>query len=385
MAVHMTMAERLSCPIQASSPTRTLSQQADDNHSTQAGSRSLSQEPAVAHISPSNPSQAVIAAFVIGFKRPRDDKASEASARISCKLKLDNKESKLLMFASKVRIFMPVHKQMLFNIGPSLKIMSKANQIQPVDAQYKISDFLRGKIEIYVYNALVSPQASGYLEDGNCVVLGILESHPKWGLTSEVKENPTHYQVVCSRVSKHFNNRRRYIKLAVDILSSTRSLHSLTMLNTIAQINELMATVNQDIPDSPRLKARDIFALVSHTTKLKGNTGMKFNSANITVQMLACFAFLRRMLLELPNGANYWKTVDKQLQDIRKSFKGQPKQATSARKILDDNLVEFGTSIDKHVDNLKSVALTNTQTDVQNAMLGIISNSTDDKSSQSDE
>ncbi|KAI0682537.1 hypothetical protein BC835DRAFT_1424262 [Cytidiella melzeri] len=313
MAVRMTMAERLSCPTQASSPTRTLSQQADDNHSTQAGSRSSSQEPAVAHIPPSDPSQAVIAAFVIGFKRPRDDEASEASARIARKLKLDNKESELLMFASK----MPVHEQMLFNIGLSLKIMSKANQIQPVDAQYKISDLLRGKIEIYVYNALVSPQASGYLEDCNRVVLGILESHPKWGLTLEVKENPTHYQVVCSRVSERFNDRRRYIKLA---------------------INE------------------DIFALVSDATKLKGNTGMKFNSANITVQMLARFAFLRCMLLELPNGANYWKTVDKQLQDIRESFKGQPKQATSAffKKILDDDLVEFGTSIDKHIDNLES-------------------------------
>ncbi|KAI0705207.1 hypothetical protein BC835DRAFT_1410086 [Cytidiella melzeri] len=345
------MAERLSLPANASSPTS--SQLADNEHSS---SRCSSQEPAATRASSPVSSQAVIALIVVGFKRPSDDDAGEASARISRKLKLDNKESELLTFASKL----PLHEQILFNIGLSLRTMTKANQIQPVDAQYKLSDVLKGKIEIYVYNALVSPQATGYLDEGNRIVLAILERYPKWGLTPAVKENFAHYQVVCARVSERFSDRRRHIKLA---------------------ITQSMGTVNQDALGSHRVNATDIFTLVSNATKLKGTTSMKFNSVNITVQMLARFAFLRRMLLELPDGVSYWKTVDKQLHDIRERFKDQPKQAISTffKGILDDDLLEFGTNKDKHLDDLESVALTNTQTEVADAMLGIVTIMTTDE------
>ncbi|KAI0681983.1 hypothetical protein BC835DRAFT_1424985 [Cytidiella melzeri] len=163
-----------------------------------------------------------------------------------------------------------------------------------------------GKIELYSYYALVSPQATGYLEDGARLVLSILERHPKWGLTPEIKENPTHYHVVCSRVYECFNDRRRNIKLV---------------------IAELMGTVNQQNPDGDCLNVSNIFTLVSNATKHKRTASMNLNSVNITVQMLAHFAFLRCMLLELPAKANYWKTVDKQLQDIHQHFNGQPKQA----------------------------------------------------------
>ncbi|KAI0681583.1 hypothetical protein BC835DRAFT_1425455 [Cytidiella melzeri] len=113
---------------------------------------------------------------------------------------------------------------------------------------------------------------------------------------------------------------------------------------------------------------------------------MNLNSVNITVQMLARFAFLRCMLLELPAKANYWKTVDKQLQDIRKRFNGQSKQAISTffKQILNDDIEEFGTNKANHLDDLGSAALTNTQAEVEDAMLGIISVSNDEECGQSD-
>ncbi|KAI0683465.1 hypothetical protein BC835DRAFT_1423243 [Cytidiella melzeri] len=346
----MTMAEQLNRPARTTSPA--LSQPADDEL---ASSGSLSQEPAAAPVSSPLSSQAAVAAIIVGFKRPRDNDTGETLTRVARKLKLDNKESELLAFASK----MPLNEQILFSIGLSLQTMTKVDQMQPADATFKLPEVLKGKIELYSYNALVSPQATGYLEDGARIVLSILKRHPKWGLTPEIKENPTHYHVVCSRVYERFNDRRRHIKLALDI----------------TQIAESMGTVNQQNPDGDRLNVSDIFTLVSNATKLKGTASMNLNSVNITVQMLARFAFLRRMLLELPAKANYWKTVDKQLQDIRKRFNGQPKQAISTffKQILDDNLEEFGTNKANHLDDLGSAALTNTQAEVEDAMLGIIS------------
>ncbi|KAI0692912.1 hypothetical protein BC835DRAFT_1492150 [Cytidiella melzeri] len=352
----MTMAERLNRPARTTSPA--LSQPADDEL---ASSGSLSQEPAAAPVSSPLSSQAAVAAVIVGFKRPRDNDAGETSTRVARKLKLDNKESELLAFASK----MPLNEQILFSIGLSLRTMTKVDQMQPADATFKLPEVLKGKIELYSYNALVSPQATGYLEDGARIVLSILERHPKWGLTPEIKENPTHYHVVCSRVYERFNDRRRHIKLA---------------------IAESMGTVNQQNPDGDRLNVSDIFTLVSNATKLKGTSSMNLNSVNITVQMLARFAFLRHMLLELPAKANYWKTVDKQLQDIRKRFNGQSKQAISTffKQILDDDIEEFGTNKANHLDDLGSAALTNTQAEVEDAMLGIISVSTDKECGQSD-
>ncbi|KAI0692830.1 hypothetical protein BC835DRAFT_1416293 [Cytidiella melzeri] len=300
--------------------------------------------------SPSQATQALVSAIVVGFKRPHNDDAAEASGRIARKLKLDSKDSELLAYASK----MPLQEQLLFNIGLSLKTMTKANQIQPIDAKFVVPEKLKRKIDIYVYNALVCPQATGYLEEGNRIVLEILVSHPSWGLTPEVKDNPDHYQAVCTRVSNCFNDKRRHLKAA---------------------INKSLGTVNPENPEGHRLGATDIITLVTNATKARGSASMKSYSVKITVQMIARFAFLRRVLLELPKNGDYWKAVDKELLGIREQFNGRPKQAMSSffKGILDDDLVVFGNNKTAHLDDIEGgAALTNAQTEVADAMAGIV-------------
>ncbi|KAI0697811.1 hypothetical protein BC835DRAFT_1413495 [Cytidiella melzeri] len=350
MAVRLTIAEQLSRPTQPTSPTLSAVQLADNEQTS-------SEDPARGSLRPS--SQSVVPAMVIGFKRANDDDAAEASGRITRKLKLDSKDSELLALASK----MPLQEQVLFCIGLSLKTMATVNQIQPADAQFKLSDILKGKIEIYTYNTLVSPHAAGYLEECNRIVLGILRRHPTWGLTAAVVENPTHYHAVCSHVAKRLNDKRRHIKAAIK--SST-------------------GIVDEADPNGQPLEVMDIVKLVSHATKVKGSTGMKAHSVKITVQLLARFAFLRRAFVELPAGSSvdYWKTVDKQLQSIRERFKDQPKHAMSAffKRILDDDLEQFGANKDATLDDFQSaVPLTDVQTEVEEAIAGIITVPTDDE------
>ncbi|KAI0093369.1 hypothetical protein BDY19DRAFT_990014 [Irpex rosettiformis] len=188
--------------------------------------------PAVTH-----PSMPVDATGVNPTRKRRGDaEATLAAKHVARKVRLSEKDSISLVAYSKLS----EEDQTLTAIALSLKTLAKLNSIQPANTTYTIPELLKGKIEVYVRNAMLCPMTTGYLDDLVRTVMGILRVNPAWGLTREVQDNECHSKVVHDRVSLRATEKRRSIKV---------------------MIAQSVGTANRDDPHGHRDNSIDIITL----------------------------------------------------------------------------------------------------------------------------
>ncbi|PSR73930.1 hypothetical protein PHLCEN_2v10253, partial [Hermanssonia centrifuga] len=73
------------------------------------------------------------------------------------------------------------------------------------------------KIELYTFTVIASPTLSSYVTDGypRQLVMGVLERHPNWGYTKEVREDPLKKKIVLNKVMTRLTDRRSKIKAVI--------------------------------------------------------------------------------------------------------------------------------------------------------------------------
>ncbi|THG95288.1 hypothetical protein EW026_g6332 [Hermanssonia centrifuga] len=75
----------------------------------------------------------------------------------------------------------------------------------------------KNKIELYTFTVIASPTLSSYVTDGYLrqLVMGVLERHPNWGYTKEVREDPLKKKIVLNKVMTRLTDRRSKIKAVI--------------------------------------------------------------------------------------------------------------------------------------------------------------------------
>ncbi|KAI0747424.1 hypothetical protein BC629DRAFT_1599344 [Irpex lacteus] len=299
-------------------------------------------------------------------KRRRNEEAMQHDAsHVSQRLKLTKKDNNTLIACSK----MPQQQRELYGIALGLKILTKLNTIQPVDAKFVIAEKLKRKIELYTTSAMLCPTTRGYIVESHSAIMGILIRHSTWGLTSEVKNNESDYKVVHGRVGGRLTDKRREFK---SIIATS------------------LGTAGDNGSNEPSVEAQDIIALVKTLGKIKGDSVFKTESIAITTQMLGRVAFLRLIYVECASknkivGNEYWKVVDKKLETIRAAYPGKDKASRTKESqffkgILDDDMATYGQNVVLDLDQLDASGLSRSQRETEDAMVGIVTVLSDDES-----
>ncbi|GBE79610.1 hypothetical protein SCP_0208100 [Sparassis crispa] len=204
-----------------------------------------------------------------------------------------------------------------------LKIEEHLEAIQPADAQWDLPRTLKDKIDHYTFALLLSPVLPFYLAKNTAplgpikLVMGILEKHPLWGFTKEVKGDKYKFDIVVKRVQTRLTDRRAELKEVITLSLGPEGLSEAH--------GEQMGTVSK----APKKKTPDPVQL--DVVELCKALAAKHAATHviISLEMCARVAFLRKLLLEMiknpqlePTGG-YWAFVDAQLSIILKDDQGK--------------------------------------------------------------
>ncbi|KAH9942015.1 hypothetical protein B0H21DRAFT_751758 [Amylocystis lapponica] len=239
-----------------------------------------------------------------GDKRPAEDLSQYAAAAgRRVRLKLDNQreaEQFSRLSSSQRQVWTAIHL---------LKLQEHLEAIQPADAKWNMPDTLAAKIEHYTFAVLVSPALAFYVRGSGPLklVMGILEKHPAWGYTRQVKNDKYKADIVEQRVKTRLTDRRSNIKDLIWL--SLGPAHKPPVSDGSSS-------------KKPEPVLLNIVQLCTAVCKKHPN-----NTPTVSLQMCARFAFLRHMLLQLLTNAvlagkshrKYWDLVDDQLDIMRKN------------------------------------------------------------------
>ncbi|KAH9929131.1 hypothetical protein B0H21DRAFT_712055 [Amylocystis lapponica] len=204
-----------------------------------------------------------------------------------------------------------------------LKLHDRLEEIQPAEAKWKIPQTLLDKIEHYTFTGLISPALPFYIKDSTPIklIMGILEKHPAWGYTKEVKNDKSKADMVKLRVQVRLTDRRAVIKKAI-------------LLSLGPELQPRNNTASSKRVEAVRL---DIVKLCTIIANEHSST-----EAVVTVQMCARFAFLRHVFMQMLQkpelaDASYWPLVDKQLDLLRGQYMDNPDGITCVLTMMLNN------------------------------------------------
>ncbi|CDO77983.1 hypothetical protein BN946_scf184811.g4 [Trametes cinnabarina] len=204
----------------------------------------------------------------------------------------------------------PAQRELL-NTALLLKLSEKIEAIIPSDAQWMMSENLKEKIEQYTFAVLCSPKLELYVEKQGPtkLLMSILERHPSWGYTKDIKNDKYRRDIIIARVGTRFTDRRSDMKELI-LLSLGPELQpppskspsdSPTLNKPAAQQINIVTLCENIIAKGPRSICEDV---------------------TVTLQMCARIAFLRKIMVALLKSPHlkfdrYWNLVDKQLEGLR--------------------------------------------------------------------
>lgn len=212
-----------------------------------------------------------------------------------------------------------------------LRSEERLEVIQPADAQWVLPKLLKDKIDIYSYLLLVSPSLSFYVKQSIPVsrMKKLLEHHPQWGYTTEVRNDTYRSGIVMKRIQDRLTDRRAELK------------------------HIIWLSLGPDmLPSSASAKARAAAAKIDILTLCEAVI-IKHSGLGVvvkpTLEMCARFALLRRVLVEVLtettlNVKDYWDRVDERLDGIRGMFPNEPRKITKLfMNILEADKKDFGS------------------------------------------
>ncbi|KAI0819959.1 hypothetical protein BC628DRAFT_1399598 [Trametes gibbosa] len=192
-----------------------------------------------------------------------------------------------------------------------LKLSEKIEAIIPADAQWTMSENLKEKIEQYTFAVLCSPKLELYVEKQGPTKLltNILERHPSWGYTKDVKNDKYKRDIIVARVGTRFTDRRSDMKEII-VLS----------LGPELQPPPSKSPSDSSTPNKPAAKQINVVTLCESIIA-KGPRSI-CEDVTVTLQMCARVAFLRKIMVALLKNPQlkfdrYWNLVDKQLEGLR--------------------------------------------------------------------
>ncbi|KAI0069603.1 hypothetical protein K474DRAFT_1774793 [Panus rudis PR-1116 ss-1] len=251
-------------------------------------------------------------------------------------------------------------EQGIFLAGTLLKVTEQLeahNSSAPSEDGYQIPTTLSSKMECYANMVLLSPLLGAYVTEPTTpadLVIKILERHPQYGLTAEVK-----------------NNSVKHDKIFRTIQSRCTALRSTMKKQVWASLGKY------DQSTGKFTGAQDI---VSFTKALAASAAKRAGKVTVvvTVQLCARFAYIREtMVTEVragrvrPDGKDkFWEKVDANLKAVRDKYDGHPKVAQRITQVftkaLDRDYETFGHS-DEAKDLANSLSVTSVAQKVSDA------------------
>ncbi|KAL6307977.1 hypothetical protein BKA93DRAFT_822945 [Sparassis latifolia] len=237
----------------------------------------------------------------------------------------------------------------------------------------------KDKIDHYTFALLLSPVLPFYLAKNTAslgpikLVMGILEKHPSWGFTKEVKGDKYKFDIVVKRVQTHLTDQRAELKEVITLSLGPEGLSEAH--------GEQMGTVSKALkkktPDPVQL---DIVELCKALVSKHAATHII-----ISLEMCARVAFLRKLLLEMiknpqlePTGG-YWAFVDAQLSIVRERYAAEPVKMTNVfTQILKDDQGKYGQTIIPGQDGAVAADISCTQNIANRAASGTFVDDEDD-------
>ncbi|KAH9949934.1 hypothetical protein B0H21DRAFT_889360 [Amylocystis lapponica] len=227
-------------------------------------------------------------------------------------------------------------------------------------AEKELNLVAKDKIEHYTFAGLISPALPFYIKDSTPIklVMGILEKHPAWGYTKEVKNDKSKADMVKMRVQVRLTDRRAVIKRTI-------------MLSLGPELQPRNSPASEQSTSSKRVEAvrQDIVKLCTVIANEHSTT-----EAVVTVQMCARFAFLRHVFLQMLQkpelaDASYWPLVDKQLDLLRGQYPDDPDSITRIlTMMLNNDRRDYGQPDVR--DDLEAGAMPNTKQVVADSAAG---------------
>ncbi|KAI0730236.1 hypothetical protein C8Q72DRAFT_951215 [Fomitopsis betulina] len=219
-------------------------------------------------------------------------------------------------------VMLTMDERIIWIAAHILRSEERLEAIQPADAQWVLPKLLKDKIDIYSYLLLVSPSLSFYVKQSIPVsrMKRLLEHHPQWGYTTEVRNDTYRSGIVMKRIQDRLTDRHAELK-------------------HIGQICCLCLPV--------RSHAKiDILTLCEAVIIKHSGLGVVVKP---TLEMCARFALLCRVLVEVLTEAtlnvkDYWDRVDEHLDRIRGMFLNEPRKITKLfMNILEADKKDFGS------------------------------------------
>ncbi|EIW54555.1 uncharacterized protein TRAVEDRAFT_52251 [Trametes versicolor FP-101664 SS1] len=202
------------------------------------------------------------------------------------------------------------HQREILTTAMLLKLQEQIESIIPADAQWSISENLKEKIELYTFTVLCSPKLALYVDKQapTKLVLGILERHPSWGYTKDIKCDKYKRDIIAARVGTRLSDRRSDIKETIMLSLGPDGQPAPSSTTAASGVNK----------QSPQLlHVVDLCQAIID----KGPNSI-CEDVKVTLQMCARVAFLRKILAALimnPRAKfdKYWNIVDAQLITLR--------------------------------------------------------------------
>ncbi|KAI0827856.1 hypothetical protein BC628DRAFT_1317658 [Trametes gibbosa] len=202
----------------------------------------------------------------------------------------------------------PAQREIL-NTALILKLSEQIKAIIPAEAQWAMSKNLKEKIEQYTFAVLCLPKLELYVkkQGPTKLLMSILEHHPSWGYTKDIKNDKYKHDIIVARIGVRFTDRR-------------------SLLRTIIVCSlgpELQPPASQGSGASPNKSVPLRINIVELCKNIiaKGPKSIS-EDTSVTLQMCTRVTFLRKVmvaLLESPQVKfdTYWNLVNKQLEALR--------------------------------------------------------------------
>ncbi|KAI0071056.1 hypothetical protein K474DRAFT_1776424 [Panus rudis PR-1116 ss-1] len=229
-------------------------------------------------------------------KRPATEDALQFANAVGRQVRLKTEHQEEL---KKIASFDSDTARILWIGAQLLKNTERLDAINPPDAQWKLPSNLYNKIELYTFLIITSPKCCVYVRNKNGPIkalTSILEKHPSWGYTSEVRDDKYKNDIVEERIRQRLTDRRASLKTA---------------------ISKSIGDSGPD-PTQPNTNCQDILELAQAVIQIHNAS-----DSVVTLELCARLAYLRFVLLKNEVEAHpkyrgkYWQVVDQRLQQIR--------------------------------------------------------------------
>ncbi|KAK7682233.1 hypothetical protein QCA50_014820 [Cerrena zonata] len=138
------------------------------------------------------------------------------------------------------------------------------------------------------------------------MLIAVIERHPGWGYTSEIKEDNQKAKIVLTVVQNTLTHARSSIK---------------------GVLGRSFGDPDPNEPENDRLRVgcADIVQLTRDSIRTLDTNRLVVNKTRANLAMCTRFAFLRQEYRKPENEKDFWKGVDNELAALRNKYKADPK------------------------------------------------------------